>query len=88
MKLSKIQIEILKLMSEGWELCSSTTFDLSSSTWLQKGGCGKGGQTKCISIATKHALFKKGLIGYKKYEFPTTRWFLTKKGVLSGLIKF
>jgi len=78
MKLTKSQIEVLTLMNEGWALCASG--DLDASAWLQKDGCGCGGPTKRVNVATKRALFIRGLIN-RKYGFPTTTYYLSQKGI-------
>lgn len=74
-KLSAQQEEALKLMREGWQLGVDTTF--SGGAWLQKGGCGYGGESKNISLATVHALSKKGLIDVDKDGFPLRTYKLT-----------
>jgi len=60
MKRSKTQQLVLDLMKEGWELGASTGIDRRC--WLQKNGCGNGGEIKNVSAATVHALYKHGLI--------------------------
>jgi len=81
MKLSKVQLEVIRLMKEGWELGRSSGF--RPSWWLQKNGLGKGGETKRImNFSTCLKLYDLGLI-YKpspKLEFPTEHWALTDKG--------
>lgn len=78
MKLSKAQIEVLTLMNDDWALCAIGGF--AASAWLQKGGCGHGGPTKMVSVATKQALFDRKLICCK-YAFPTTTYYLSQKGI-------
>jgi len=81
-KLSKNQLEVLRLMSEGWELGRSHGFDGDRPWWMQKGGLGRGGDSKKVNSNTTFSLYKKGLI-YKpdpKTEFPTEHWALTEKG--------
>jgi len=56
MKISKIQLEILKLMKKGWELGKMFHTDLSVRFWLQKEGIGKGGETK--EIRNSKSIFK------------------------------
>lgn len=77
MKLSKTQAEVVELMKQGWALCSSATFDGGS--WIQKNGCGKGGETKTVSANTVCALYKKGVIELKIDGFPTRCHKLTKE---------
>jgi hypothetical protein len=75
MKLSKVQQEVIDLMKDGWELGTSTGFFIH--TCLQKGGQGKGGDTKDISIATVNALKNKGLIEHSLFKYPIRHWKLT-----------
>ena len=72
MKLSKAQQEVVDLMREGWELGVST--DFTGRCWLQKGGCGKGGETKDVRSTTVGALREAGVIKICGYSFPTTRY--------------
>ena len=72
MKLSKIQQEVIDLMRDGWELGQSKGFH--ESTWLQQGGCGKGGPTKKISSATLTALYDRGLIVKNEHKYPRTTY--------------
>ncbi len=78
MKLSRSQIEVLTLMNEGWALCASGGF--YATAWLQKNGCGHGGPTKKVNVATKQALSNRNLIN-RKYGFPTTSYYLSQKGI-------
>ena len=71
-KLSKPQQEVIDLMRDGWELGTSMIMD--SRSWLQKGGCGRGGDTKEVNASTKHALYVRGLIERKTTEFPLVTW--------------
>ena len=71
-KLSKAQQEVVAMMENGWELGVSTSFDGRS--WLQKGGCGKGGETKTVSIRTFSALRDAGLIESSGRSFPTEKY--------------
>ena len=67
-KLSQRQQEVLDLMNAGWELGLDIAFH--GQPWLQKGGLGRGGDSKRISHATLFALHKRGLIKIAKREFP------------------
>lgn len=78
MKISEAQIKLLQLMDSGWQL--GTSSGITSRTWLQKGGCGKGGESRRVNTNTKHALWEKGLIELDKIGFPTTTWKLTEQG--------
>jgi len=73
MKLSKTQQEVIDLMKNDWELGTSMSGEHHS--WLQKGGLGKGGESKTVSSATVHALYRKGLI--KSIDvFPTRKYYI------------
>ena len=78
MKLSKSQIEVLTLMNDDWALCA--TGGLDARAWLQKGGCGCGGPTKRVNVATKQALFNRELI-CRKAGFSTITYYLSQKGI-------
>lgn len=60
MILTKNQSEIVKLMSEGWQLGSTNGIEVR--TWLQKGGCGKGGESKNVNATSVNALLFRGII--------------------------
>jgi hypothetical protein len=77
-KLSDNQKEVIKLMREGWGLGKSN--GLSTRSWLQKNGIGRGGEAKTISNNTFLSLVKKKLIAQKKYDFPTATYILTELG--------
>jgi len=53
MKLSKTQLEVLRLMNEGWELGRNNDGGWGGRQWwMQKGGLGYGGDDKTINSAT------------------------------------
>lgn len=68
MKLSNLQQEVLDKMKAGWQLGVGMSYQ--GRAWLQKGGCGRGGETKTVNSATVWALRNKGLIALDKREFP------------------
>lgn len=74
MKLSKAQQNIIDKLNNGWSL-GTMQMMRDTRTRFQKGGLGSGGDTENVSIATVHALLKKGLL-ISKYEFPNTEYFL------------
>lgn len=74
-KLSKRQQEVVDLLSDGWEIGWSGTFD--GSVWIQKGGAGRGGPTMKVHAATAVALRSMGLIVCVKEGFPTSRYGLS-----------
>lgn len=69
-KPSKVQMEVLAKMADGWQLGHSTGAFYNNS-WLQKGGCGHGGPTVQVSFATLRALRNAGLIVRDTFKFPT-----------------
>lgn len=80
MKLSKTQLEVLRLMASGeWELGFTSGFG-DAHYWMQKGGLGRGGETKKINVKTGHALYRKGFTELSKLGFPTSHYRLTEKG--------
>ena len=75
--LGKRQKEILHLMANGWEL--GKDMGPSGHYQIQKGGLGKGGQTKHdISSDTCFALYKKGYISSRYEKFPREAFELTQ----------
>ena len=72
------QKKVIDLMKSGWQLAKSV--DQNHDTWLQKGGCGRGGEIKRVHGNTFHALWIAGLIEYDQYDFPvsTYRFKMTK----------
>ena len=71
-KMTKAQQEVIAMMRDGWELGVSTSFD--GRCWLQKGGCGLGGETKSVNVRTVSALRKAGLIESAGRSFPTEKY--------------
>jgi len=79
MKLTPKLIEILKLMNSGWQLGLSKS--CTGGWWLQKGGCGYGGESKRFHGNVKiFELVKENLIKSDGYGFPTQTYHLTEKG--------
>ena len=79
MKLNSKLIEILELMNSGWQLGNSGA--CMRGWWLQKGGCGKGGETKYLHGRTNvYELWTKKLIVSDGYNFPIEKYHLTEKG--------
>lgn len=78
MKLSKTQAEAVRLMRAGWEL--GTVSGIGGRAWLQKGGCGKGGESKKISMTTFGSMWRKGLIEHHEFRYPTQTYRLTTAG--------
>ena len=74
MKLSKAQQEVVNLLSDGWEIGHSLTFD--GRFWIQKGGAGRGGESKNLNANTACALIKAGIIICTERGFPTARYSL------------
>lgn len=70
-ELTRAQKHIVDRMRDGWELGESTSISSGSGNWLQKGGCGRGGETEDgIRYDTLQSLFKKGVILVTKDGFP------------------
>jgi len=73
------QKEILHLMSEGYELGLDISY--RGGYWLQKGGLGRGGESKHdISSDVCWSLRRKDYISTKYRRFPTEAFQLTKLG--------
>lgn len=81
MKVSKTQLEVLRLMAGEWEL-GRTASGGNSSYWIQKDGLGRGGKVKKLRYTTGVTLYKKGLIktASSEFRYPTTNYRLTEKG--------
>ena len=67
-KLNPIQQEVIDLINQGWELGSDTT--INGRCWMQKGGLGKGGESKNVSHSTVHVLEYLGYIERGERHFP------------------
>lgn len=74
-ELSRRMQEVIDLMDEGWSLCST----FHSGSWLQKNGCGMGGETKRVHANTVHALLERGLIVLSRFGFTTSAYKRTTK---------
>lgn len=68
MKLSESQQHVVDLMKSGWQLGTST--DFRGYSWIQKGGCGKGGEAEDVHGNTLYALRDKGIIVVDVEAFP------------------
>ena len=85
LKLSFVEIKVLTLMREGWELGKVVSCSMGRRIWwLQKNGLGKGGDVFDVrDIRTCYNLYRKGLIKRVNpgiTEFPSEEWRLTKLG--------
>ena len=69
MNLSKAQQEVIKLMSDGWEMGQSMVFD--GGYYLQKGGIGRGGKSKRLNANTACALKDRGIVICFEHKFPS-----------------
>jgi hypothetical protein len=67
-RLSKNQQNVLDKMKDGWQLGLHLGFH--TRYWLQKNGCGNGGETMDVNAHTAHGLRNKGLIIVDTTEFP------------------
>lgn len=75
MKLSKTQQRIVELMGNGWELGVSMVSE--GRCWIQEGLVGHGGRRENVSVATFHALRKRGVIVQREQKFPTAKYVLS-----------
>lgn len=67
---------VLNMMRDGWSLCYGS--GLGTCIWLQKNGCGRGGDSERVHAATFHGLFKRGLIRESHTNYPTSTWELVE----------
>lgn len=77
-KLSDKQKEVILNARNGWQLGRSSS--LNPRAWMQKGGLGKGGESKDISFNIWNALLRRHLIEQDYYSFPTSPYKLTELG--------
>lgn len=68
MKLSDSQQHVIDRMKSGWQL--GTSMDLRAHSWIQKGGCGSGGDAEDVHGNTVSALFDKKIIVMDSERFP------------------
>lgn len=68
MKLSETQQHVIDRMKSGWQL--GTSMDLRGHSWLQKDGCGRGGETEDVHGNTVSALWSKNIIVTDHERFP------------------
>lgn len=78
MKLSPAQAIILDYMRDGWELGHSKSY--YNRRWLQKGGCGKGGESINVHPKTFEHLLSKKLIEFKDKTPTASIYKLTELG--------
>lgn len=71
-KLSKAQQKIIDLLNSGWEI--GWMLDSSDRCWIQKGGAGRGGESRNVNISTARALREAGNIVCVESKFPTARY--------------
>ncbi len=77
-KLSETQIEIIKLMREGWQMGVSLAG--SSRIWIQKDGVGRGGETKKVTSPVYNGLKERGVLECVDNDFPTAKYNLNELG--------
>ena len=73
--LSKTQIEIIKLLQNGWYV--GYMYD---KCWGQKGKLGHGGESKTIRINTLWVLREKGFLEQTRNEINLQEYKISKKG--------
>ncbi len=76
-KLSDAQQHIVDLMKDGWQLGMSTA-GLNRRSWIQKGGCGSGGEAENVHGNTVHALQDRGVITVDQDGFPSRTYKLAE----------
>lgn len=77
-KLSPAMQHVIDLMANDWELGHSS--GMRASVWLQRGGCGRGGDTRQVHASTFYGLYQRKLIRERKRDCPTTTYQLTALG--------
>jgi len=70
-------LEVLRMMLVGWQL--GHRGGLTGGYWLQKGGCGKGGESKDVNSLTICGLRDRGMIEVDVRGFPTIKYRLTER---------
>ncbi len=78
MKVSKVQLDILQKMNDGWELGFYQGFNASCR--LQEGGIGRGGKVQTVNTNTYYSLRREGLIVISKEDYPTDKYAIGEKG--------
>lgn len=77
-KLSKPMQRVIDLMAEGWDCCVSRGY--TSSVFLQKDGCGRGGKSEKVNSNTFSAIYERGLVREHSTRYPTTIYVLSYAG--------
>lgn len=77
-RLTKKRLDILRKLTQGWELGTTSGGRGPSFTTLQQGGIGRGGKTIDVDYNMVFALCEQGLL-QSRYSFPTRYWILTNK---------
>jgi len=79
-KLSAKMKEVIEKMRGDWELAKSIS--LTGHAWIQKGGTGKGGESKAVNASTLQALYDRNLIFVPKgrENYRLERYELTSLG--------
>ena len=78
MKITPAQASLLRYMRVGWELGHSSSY--GSRTWVQKGGCGKGGESINVHPKTFQKLLSNNLIEVDGKRHMTSIYKLTELG--------
>ncbi len=71
-KLTTTQQEVIDLIKQGWEL--GNDLSINGRSWIQKGGLGKGGESKDVSSSTVRTLEYLGYIERGERHFPTLHY--------------
>lgn len=78
MKTTSAQRHVLRYMRSGWELGHSKSY--INRRWLQKGGCGKGGESINVHPKTFNSLLSNKLIEFKRKTPTASIYQLTELG--------
>jgi hypothetical protein len=81
-KPTKVQQAVLDKMAQGWQLGKSNS-DIDGRAWLQRDGCGYGGPTMKVNLATFNALRNAGLIVKDIFKYPTQTYRLNTDAAMS-----
>ena len=83
-KLTANQQEVIDLIKQGWELGSSIS--INGKCWIQKGGLGRGGESKMVSNSTVRILEYLGYIERGESKFPTLHYRLKTEKTTTDMV--
>lgn len=80
-KLSEKQVEVIKLMRDGWEMVNREgVFQIAGYSFIRKKGVGDGFEVKKIKNATLFSIHRKHLASVSGNQKPYTYFSLTELG--------